>query len=157
MLGLSIKEKLYKIITYFYKIHIDEYIENVKEIMNKKDTLSESEINRKMRTEKIKYDQLVFEITREYVIEKMPNTRGRIEEAMRNPEIVGLTSEDLEKNITPGKILIVLLYGIKKRQPKPKECSALDLVQHEMLRKRLVALDAEYNSHDSMDSMQDKK
>ena len=104
MLGLSIKEKLYKIITYFYKIHIDEYIENVKEIINKKDTLSESEINRKM-----------------------------------------------------GKILIVLLYGIKKRQPKPKECSALDLVQHEMLRKRLVALDTEYNSHDSMDSMQDKK
>ena len=76
---------------------------------------------------------------------------------MRNPEIVGLTSEDLKTNITPGNILIVLLYGIKKRQPKPKECSALDLVQHEMLRKRLVALDAEYNSHDSMDSMQDKK
>ncbi len=156
MLGLSIKEKLYKIIIYFYKIYMDEYIENVKEIMNKRDNLSESEINHEMRIEKINYDQLVFERAREYVFDKMPNTRGRIEEAMSNPEIVGLTPEDLEKNITPGNILIILLYGIKKKQPKPKECSALDLVQHEMLRKRLVALDEEYNNYSPESSQQEK-
>lgn len=141
MLGLSIKEKLYKLITYFYKIYLDDYIEKAEKIMRNQDELSESEIEREMKIKKTEYDQQVFESARNYVIEKMPATRGRIEEAMRNPGIVGLNYEDLRDQVTPGKILIVLLYGTKKKQPRPKECSALDLVQHQMLRNRLVALD----------------
>lgn len=147
MLGLSIKEKLYKTITYFYKLYLDEYVENVRVLINKKDELSEHEIDLHMKTLKSEYNQQVFEGARNYVIGKMPYTRGRIEEAMSNPGIVGLTYEDLHNNVTPGKILIVLLYGTKKKQPRPKECSALDFVQHEMLRKRLVNLDAELNSN----------
>ena len=142
MLGLSIKEKLYKLITYFYKIYLDDYIEKVEMIMRNKDELSESEIERDMKSLKKEYDQTVFESSRNYVIEKLPTSRGRIEEAMSNPGIVGLNHEDLRDNVTPGKILIVLLYGTKKKQPRPKECSALDLIQYEMLRNRLVALDA---------------
>ena len=42
MLGLSIKEKLYKLITYFYKIYLDDYIEKVEMIMRNKDELSDS-------------------------------------------------------------------------------------------------------------------
>lgn len=148
MLGLSIKEKLYKLITYFYKIYLDDYIEKVEMIMRNKDALSESEIERKMKILKKEYDQQVFESARNYVIEKMPTTRGRIEEAMSNPGIVGLNHGDLKDNVTPGKMLIVLLYGTKKKQPRPKECSALDLVQHEMLRNRLVALDAKLKSEE---------
>lgn len=148
MLGLSIKEKLYKLITYFYKIYLDDYIEKVEMIMRNKDELSDSKIEREMKILKKEYDQKVFESSRNYVIEKMPTTRGRIEEAISNPEIVGLTHEDLKDNVTPGKMLIVLLYGIKKKQPRPKECSALDLVQHEMLRNRLVALDAKLKSEE---------
>lgn len=148
MLGLSIKEKLYKLITYFYKIYLDDYIEKVENIMMNKDELSDSQIEREMKILKKEYDQIVFESSRNYVIEKMPTTRGRIEEAMSNPEIVGLTHGDLKDNVTPGKMLIVLLYGTKKKQPRPKECSALDLVQHEMLRNRLVALDAKLKSEE---------
>lgn len=148
MLGLSIKEKLYKLITYFYKIYLDDYIEKVEMIMRNKDELSDSKIEREMKILKKEYDQKVFESSRNYVIEKMPTTRGRIEEAISNPEIVGLTHEDLKDNVTSGKMLIVLLYGTKKKQPRPKECSALDLVQHEMLRNRLVALDAKLKSEE---------
>ncbi|KGF09422.1 hypothetical protein HMPREF1635_03185 [Clostridiales bacterium S5-A14a] len=148
MLGLSIKEKLYKLITYFYKIYLDDYIEKVEMIMRNKDELSDSKIEREMKILKKEYDQKVFESSRNYVIEKMPTTRGRIEEAMSNPEIVGLNHGDLKDNVTPGKMLIVLLYGAKKKQPRPKECSALDLVQHEMLRNRLVALDAKLKNEE---------
>lgn len=142
MFGLSIKEKIYKIIIHFYDTNMDEYLEQVESIIREGSGEIQSKLDKKLNAAKIEYNQLVFKDSREYIAEKLPKTESRILEALKNPEKLGLDKKDLVSDITPGKILIVLLYSTKRKPPKAKECSALDFVVHEKLRKKLVDLDA---------------
>lgn len=123
-------------------MYIEEYLERVEAIIGENGELSKPKLDKKLEAAKIEYNKHVFEASRDYIIEKLPQTKSRIEEAIGNPEKLGLNRKDLSTDITPGKILIVLLFGTKKKPPKAKECSALDFIIHEKLRKRLVELDS---------------
>lgn len=148
MFGLSTKEKIYKIIIYFYDIFIHEYIERVGNIIRNNDDLPQNKLEKMLEAAKIEYHQKVFEESMNYIVEKLPQTKSRLEEALKYPERLGLNKKDTNTEITPGKILIVLLYGTKKRLPKAKECSALDFVIHEKLRNELMDLDSKIGKAD---------
>lgn len=143
MFGFSMKERLYKTIIYFSKSYLDEYVDVVSDLVKAADSMEPKALEKELKKAKVEYLRKVFYATKGYIIDKMPQFQERIEEIIKAPDEVGLNKEDLKDNLSPGKMLIVFLYGIKKKLPKAKECSALDFVYHDIVKEKLLILDQE--------------
>lgn len=154
MFGFSMKERLYKTIIYFSKSYLDEYVDAISDLIKAAESIEPKVLDKELKKAKMEYLGKVFDATKGYIMDKMPQFGGRIEQIIKSPDEVGLSKEDLKENLSPGKMLIVFLYAIKKKLPKAKECSALDFIYHDVVKEKLLILDQEIKAKNNEKEIQ---